>query len=45
MKKHIDPNNFEKQNVRRAVDIFGAEKIAALDMYSGIGNEAFVGSE
>ena len=45
MKKHIDPTNFEKQNVRRAVDISGAEKIAALDMYSGLGNEAFVGSE
>ena len=43
-KRHIDPNNFEKQNVIRTVDIFSADTIAAPNMFAGLGDADFVGS-
>ena len=44
-KKHIEPNIFEKQNAKRAVDIFSAEMIAAVDMYVGLDTADLVGSQ
>ena len=39
--KHIQPNNLEKQNVQRAIDIFSPEMISAFRSYHEQGVPGF----
>ena len=41
MYKHIEPNNLEKQNVQRALDIFSPEMIGTIKSYNEQGVPGF----